>query len=372
MPGTPPPRYSVGSDADPEGSNANRSRSPRRRRSHRSRPRPSRSRDAGGREVVIERVIECGPGNIEYPMLTRTNYQEWALVMKVNLQVARYWAAIDPGDCTEHTDRLALTVILRGVPSDMWSSLAKKESAREAWLAVKTMRIGVDRVREANAQLLRRDFNAIAFKLGESTDEFAIRLTTLAENLRSLGDGITDAEAVKKLLQVVPEKLTQAVALEMLLDLNNTPIEEVVGRLRVFEQRTQPEAKQVTDSLGRLMLCEERRAARPGSIRNVAVPAPGLAGMASAVGADVGADAGVGNLTTVPRRAPTSHLPTTSASSAARRGTGPRTASPRRRPRYTSRTPRRRSRRSCWSRRNCLHRTPAPSRRCRPNLAASS
>jgi hypothetical protein len=61
----------------------------------------------------------------------------------------------------------------------------------------------------------------------------------LANNLRSLGDHITDAEVVKKLLQVVPDRLNQAaVSLEMFLDLNNVSVEEVIGRLRVFEERT--------------------------------------------------------------------------------------------------------------------------------------
>ena len=82
----------------------------------------------------------------------------------------------------------------------MWSLLAKKAIAREAWQAVKTMRVGIERVREANAQQLRRDFNSIAFKPGESVDDFVVRLTTLADNLRTLGDGITDAELVKKIL----------------------------------------------------------------------------------------------------------------------------------------------------------------------------
>ena len=121
---------------------------------------------------------------------------------------------------------------------------------------VKNMWIGDERAREASAQQLRRDFGNITFKEGESVDEFGIRIINLANNLRSLGDNITDAEVVKKLLQVVPERLNQAaVSLEMFLDLNKVTIEEVVGRLRVFEECTKP--KQVTDTMGRLMLCEE-------------------------------------------------------------------------------------------------------------------
>ena len=110
--------------------------------------------------------------------------------------------------------------------------------------------------REASAQQVRRDFGNITFKEGESVDEFGIRITNLANNLRSLGDNITDVEVVKKLLQVVPDQLNQAtVSLEMFLDLNNITVGEVIGRLCVFEERTKP--KQVTNAMGRLMLYEE-------------------------------------------------------------------------------------------------------------------
>ena len=113
---------------------------------------------------------------------------------------------------------------------------------------------------------LRWEFGALSFKEGETVSDFGVRISTLAANLRSLGDNIQDAEVVQKLLQVVPEKLTQAVvSLEMFLDLNRVSIEEVIGRLRVFEERLKP--KEVTDSLGRLMLCEEDWEARRKSRR---------------------------------------------------------------------------------------------------------
>ena len=144
--------------------------------------------------------------------------------------------------------------LLRSVPSELWSTLAVKRTVKEAWDAVKNLRIGDDRAHDASAQQLRREFGNLSFKEGESVNEFGILITALATNLRSLDDNITDAEVVKKLLQVVPERLNQAaVSLEMFLDLNKVTIEEVVGRLRVFEERTKP--KQVTDAMGRLMLC---------------------------------------------------------------------------------------------------------------------
>ena len=122
--------------------------------------------------------------------------------------------------------------------------------------AVKNLRIGDERARDASVQQRRREFGNLSFKEGESVNEFGIRITALATNLRPLGDNITDVEVVKKLLHVVPERLNQAaISLEMFLDLNKVTIEEVVGRLRVFEERAKP--KEVTNAMGRLMLCEE-------------------------------------------------------------------------------------------------------------------
>ena len=211
-------------------------------RSHSSR---SRNRDAGSR--VVERIIERPSANVAWPMLTRTNYPEWALVMEVNFQTLRVWDVVhhgiaeDPDEDEYHDDRQAMAGLLRSVPSELWSTLVVKRTVKEAWDAVKNLWIGDECARDASAQQLHREFGNLSFKEGESVNEFSIHITALATNLRSLGDNITDAEVVKKLLQVVPERLNQAaVSLEMFLDLNKVTIEEVVGRLRVFEERTKP------------------------------------------------------------------------------------------------------------------------------------
>jgi hypothetical protein len=147
-------------------------------------------------------------------MLTRTNYPEWALVMEVNFQTLRVWDAVDlgidedPNESEYHDDRQAMAGLLRSVLSEMWSTLARKRTVKEAWDAVKVLRIEDDRARDANTHQLRREFGMLAFKGGKSVIEFGIRITTLATNLHTLGDNISDAEVVKKMLQVVPERLS--------------------------------------------------------------------------------------------------------------------------------------------------------------------
>jgi hypothetical protein len=95
------------------------------------------------------------------------------------------------------------------------------------------MRLGVDRVKEVNAQKLLAEFESIAFKPGEAIDDFAVRITKLVTELRGLGEeSVTDVRMVKKFLWVVPPRYNQiAVAIEMFKDLKVLTIEELVGHL---------------------------------------------------------------------------------------------------------------------------------------------
>jgi hypothetical protein len=114
----------------------------------------------------------------------------------------------------------------------MQAGLTNKEMAHEAWESIQRIRIGADRVKEANAERLQQEFTEIKFKPGEGVADFSLCITALANELRVLGNGITDKEVVKKMLHSVPKKLEQvAISMETLLDLNSLSIEEAVGHL---------------------------------------------------------------------------------------------------------------------------------------------
>ena len=172
--------------------NPGESHSPRRQNRRRSPlppPRRSRHRDHGGREVVVERVVkEVGSG--KYPTLTRTNYAEWSLLMKVMLQARGLWDAIEYGAANFQEDRMALEAILHAVPPEMMSGLAVKRTSQEAWEAVRAMRVGSDRVRKGKTQQLRKEFEHISFRNGENVDDFALRLTNLVTSLATIGESI--------------------------------------------------------------------------------------------------------------------------------------------------------------------------------------
>jgi hypothetical protein len=185
--------------------------------------------DNSGQRVV--RGIGIGPAN--WPLLTKTNYTEWALIMKIKLQARNLWEAIEPGDVTLQEDRMTLDAITSAVPQEMLASLAVKVTAAEAWEVVKSLRIGNEAVRNARAQRLRTEFENIRFKEGESVDDFTMHLDSLVAALGTLGEVIKEKQVVQKLLRVVPKHLSQVET----QDLSKLMLEDASGRLHTAEDR---------------------------------------------------------------------------------------------------------------------------------------
>jgi hypothetical protein len=99
----------------------------RRYRRHDS-PSPDRYHGHHGIQAIVRDV---GPGG-GWPTLTKTNYVEWAVVMRVRLQVRHMWEAVRYGDVDYYEDRWALDALIAAVPFEMQFSLSKKRTTKEA------------------------------------------------------------------------------------------------------------------------------------------------------------------------------------------------------------------------------------------------
>ena len=78
-----------------------------------------------------------------------------------------------------------MDALIAAVPSEMQFSLTNKRTAKEAWDAIATARIGSDRARKSTLQALRKEWENLAFKPGEDVDDFALRLNTLLQKMCS-------------------------------------------------------------------------------------------------------------------------------------------------------------------------------------------
>ena len=125
-------------------------------------------------EVVVRTVREVS--GTSWPTLTRTNYGEWSVTMKVKLRARRLWNAVDKGTDNEEDDMSALEAIIAAVPAEYREPLGTKSLAEEAWEAIAVMRVGFDHVKKATAQILKQEYANLKFKDGESVEDFSLRL----------------------------------------------------------------------------------------------------------------------------------------------------------------------------------------------------
>ncbi|XP_078429376.1 uncharacterized protein LOC144701442 [Wolffia australiana] len=195
---------------------------------------------AGSKDGIVQRVIREVSAGTGFPVLTKTNYSDWALLMKIKLKAWLLWSAIEEGDAEPHEEMQVLDVLCSAVPSEMWSVIVDKDTAKEAWEAIATMWIGDDRVRKTSAQNLRRQFDSATFKEGEFVEDYALRLNSMASTLTTLGDKIEETQVVEKIIRSVPQRFRQnVVAIMTLLDVSTLTIADLTGRLKAAEDAFQ-------------------------------------------------------------------------------------------------------------------------------------
>jgi hypothetical protein len=218
-----------------------------------------------------------------YPVLTKTNYFDWAALMKVMLQAMSLWTAVSIGTDNFVDDRNALEVISKAVPLELMGVVASKATTREAWDMLRVRNVGVDRVRKAKAGMLKREFDALKFNDEESVDDLCVRISRITGELAVLSDEYTEEEIVRKFLQALPTRFDQiAASIETLLDLSEVTVDELVGRLKASEERL---ARERSTALSRLNLTEEELISKissrlkiggdVGSSSNWSSPVPG-------------------------------------------------------------------------------------------------
>lgn len=103
--------------------------------------------------------------------------------------------------------------------------------------------MGADRVREARLQTLTADFNRLKMKETDKIDSFVGKISELSTKSAALGEVIEEPKVAKKFLHSLPRKkyIHIIAALKQVLDLNKTSFEDIVGRLKAYEERINDE-----------------------------------------------------------------------------------------------------------------------------------
>lgn len=179
--------------------------------------------DNGDNKLVVQQVKEAGV-TLRYPMLSENNYGVWA-------------AVVNKGGVDEKMDQMALAAIVQAVPEAVVMSISEHETAKEAWDALKEMNMGEQRVKKARVQTLKRVLDGMYMGDSEKINDFALKVTTIVNEIRSLGTKVEETTVVEKLLYSVPDKFQPLIStIEQWGDVTVMSVTETIGRLRAFEE----------------------------------------------------------------------------------------------------------------------------------------
>ncbi|GJW43652.1 zinc finger, CCHC-type containing protein [Tanacetum coccineum] len=155
--------------------------------------------------------------------------------MQIILEANGLWEMIEPLKTTQSDnkkDKTAIAFLYQALPEEQLLQITKHKTAKDIWDASKTRHIGEERVQQARLQTLKSDFEI-------------------------LGHTIEDSVVVRKLLFAVPDKFLQIVAsIEQYSDLDEMSVDEVIGRLKTFEERIKVKKGRAFEDQDKLLLAK--------------------------------------------------------------------------------------------------------------------
>ena len=196
-----------------------------------------------------------GSSSISCPMLTATNYTVWSIRMKLLLRVHKVWEIIENESAESDKNDIATALLFQSIPETMILQTGGLDTARKVWDAIKTRYVGADRVREARLQTLMTEFDRLKMKDTDKIDDFVGKLSELSSKSAALGESMDESKLVKKFLSCLPRKkyIHIVASIEQMLDLKTTSFEDIVGRLKTYEERIHDEEEDTQESQSKLM-----------------------------------------------------------------------------------------------------------------------
>eukprot|EP00257_Ricinus_communis_P025685 XP_025013099.1 uncharacterized protein LOC112534844 [Ricinus communis] len=97
---------------------------------------------------------------------------------------------------------------------------------------------GSARVKRAQLQALRREFEVLEMKEGESVNDYFGRVIVVSNAMRNCGEEINDVKIVEKILRTLTERFNYVVcSIEESKDIDMLSVDQLQSSLLVHEQK---------------------------------------------------------------------------------------------------------------------------------------
>ena len=142
----------------------------------------------------------------------------------------------------------AMNVLYCALDSTEFNRISTCTSAQEIWNKLEVTHEGTSQVKSSKINLLVHNYELFKMDPNESISAMFTRFTDIINGLKCLGRNYTNADLVQKVLRSLPDKWDPKVtAIQEAKDLNNLPLDELMGSLITHEltlqHRTEDELK---------------------------------------------------------------------------------------------------------------------------------
>ncbi|KAD4585100.1 hypothetical protein E3N88_22701 [Mikania micrantha] len=152
--------------------------------------------------------------SIQCPVLSSTNYTVWAMRMRVIFNVHGVWEMIEPGtNLDARKNNIAIALLFQAMSEEQILQIGNLQTAKEMWGVLKNHHLGADRIREARLQTLMREFENLKMKDQEQVvDLKTIGYDDVVGRLKAYEERIKDEETQTEQNQLLFTRLDEKAA----------------------------------------------------------------------------------------------------------------------------------------------------------------
>lgn len=196
-------------------------------------------------------------GNFVQPSIPKFDghYDHWSMLMENFLRSKEYWTLIENGipavaegvmtkaqkktiDDLRLKDLKTKNYLFQAIDRSLLETILKRDTAKDIWDSLRQKYQGTTRVKRAQLQALRKEWETLQMKTGESVNEYFARTLTIANKKRIHGEKMDDVAVIEKILRSMTTKFDYVVcAIEESNDVETMSIDGLQSSLLVHEQR---------------------------------------------------------------------------------------------------------------------------------------
>lgn len=171
-------------------------------------------------------------GNFVQPAIPRFDghYDHWSMLMENFLRSKEFWGVIESGipsssssatrvstisdadlESLKLKDLKAKNYLFQAIDRSILETILCKETSKDIWDSMKNKYAGSTRMKRAQLQVLRKEFEMLQMKNDESVTNYFARAMAVANKMRFHGESMADVVIVEKILRSLAPKYNYVV-----------------------------------------------------------------------------------------------------------------------------------------------------------------